>query len=318
MSFIFLSPYQNKNFFNDEISNQDEDSNDYNDPFNIKDLSLFNENSELINDIFNASFINDCNKESNDDKITKNINDKDNSVNKKKIMKIFITANYEKSEKTAFSSKDKESNSTITKNNNKQNINNNAKLGRKRGNEIYNEDVDNSHTKNKPDNIRVKYKRLFFNSLIKCLNAQLKESKNPKLKSLCFKKLNTHFITSLKKDEIIKMLNSPAFEVLSQKIVKKCKRYKEYHNKEIINLIYKENEEKLIIILNKSIRELNNIFSGNTTDDLLLKNYRLEDSIKELSKKESKNYIEKLQNEGKNFEENFIKISGRNSKKKKI
>lgn len=138
------------------------------------------------------------------------------------------------------------------------------------------------------------------------------------MKSLCFKKLNTHFITSLKKDEIIKMLNSPAFEVLSQKIVKKCKRYKEYHNKEIINLIYKENEEKLIIILNKSIRELNNIFSGNTTDYLLLKNYRLEDSIKELSKKESKNYIEKLQNEGKNFEEYFIKISGRNSKKKKI
>jgi len=318
MTFIFLSPYQNKIFFNDEISNQDEDSNDYNDPFNLKDLSLFNENSELINDIFNASFINDCNKSSNDDKITKKIDDKDNSVNKKKIMKIFITSNCEKNEKTAFSSKDKESNSTISKSNNKQNINNNAKLGRKRGNEIYNEDVDNSHTKNKPDNIRVKYKRLFFNSLIKCLNAQLKESKNPKLKSLCFKKLNTHFITSLKKDEIIKMLNSPAFEVLSQKIVKKCKRYKEYHNKEIINLIYKENEEKLIIILNKSIRELNNIFSGNTTDDLLLKNYRLEDSIKELSKKESKNYIEKLQNEAKNFEENFIKISGRNSKKKKI
>ena len=316
MSFIFLSPYQNKNFFNDEISNQDGDSNDYNDPFNLKDLSLFNENSELINDIFNASFINDYNKSSNHDNITKNINDKDNSVNKKKIIKIFTTANYEKNEKTAFSSKDKESNSTITKSNNKQNINNNAKLGRKRGNEIYNEDIDNSHTKNKPDNIRVKYKRLFFNSLIKCLNAQLKESKNPKLKSLCFKKLNTHFITSLKKDEIIKMLNSPAFEVLSQKIVKKCKRYQEYHNKEIINLIYKENEEKLIIILNKSIRELNNIFSGNTTDDLLLKNYRLEDSIKELSKKESKNYIAKLQNEAKNFEENFIKISGRNSKKK--
>ena len=84
MTFIFLSPYQNKNFLNDEISNQDEDSNDYNDPFNLKDLSLFNENSELINDLFNASFINDCNKESNDDKITKKIDDKDNSVNKKK------------------------------------------------------------------------------------------------------------------------------------------------------------------------------------------------------------------------------------------
>ena len=70
--------------------------------------------------------------------------------------------------------------------------------------------------------------------------------------------------------------------------------------------------------MSKSIRELINTFTGNTNDDLLLKNYRLEDSIKELSKKESKDYIAKLQNEAKNFEENFMKISGRNSKKIKI
>ena len=318
MNFIFLSPYQNENFINDEISHQDGDSNDYNEPFNLQDLSIFNENDELKNDIFNASFLNDYNKANNDDKITKNINDYDNNSNKKKIMKIFTTINYEKNEQIAPSSKNKANYSTTTKSNNKQKMNNNVKLGRKRRDEKYNEDIDNVHTKNKSDNIRVRYKRLFFNSLIEFLNAQLIESKNQKLKSLSFKKLNTKFIKSLKKDEILKMLNSPAFEILSQKIVKKCKRYQEYHNREIINLIYKENEEKLINILSKSIRELINTFSGNTNDDLLLKNYRLEDSIKELSKKESKDYIDKLQNEAKNFEENFMKISGRNSKKIRI
>ena len=71
MNFIFLSPYQNENFINDEISHQDEDSNDYNEPFNLQDLSIFNENDELKNDIFNASFLNDYNKANNDDKITK-------------------------------------------------------------------------------------------------------------------------------------------------------------------------------------------------------------------------------------------------------
>ena len=317
MTFKFLSPFQNKNFIYDEISHQSGDSNDYIEPFNLKDSFIFNENGDLKNYIFNTSFINDYNKANNDDKIPKNINDNDNNVNKQKIMRIFTTENYEKNEQTASSSKDKTGSSS--NNNNKQNLNNNVKLGRKRRDEIYNEDIvnDNAHTKNKPDNIRVRYKRLFFKNLIKFLNAQLIESKNPKLKSLSFKKLNTEFIKSLKKDEILKMLNSPAFEILSQKIVKKCKRYQEYHNKEIINLIYKENEESLIITLSKSIRELINAFCGNANDDILLKNYRLEDSIKELSKVESKDYIAKLQNEAKHFEENFVKISGRNSKKDK-
>ena len=64
--------------------------------------------------------------------------------------------------------------------------------------------------------------------------------------------------------------------------------------------------------MSKPTRELIGAFCGNTDDDLLLKNYRLEDSIKKLSKKESKDYFEKLKNEAKHFEETFIKISGRN------
>ena len=106
-------------------------------------------------------------------------------------------------------------------------MNNKAKLGRKRKDEINNEDIDNAniHTKEKPDNIRVRFKRIFF------ANELLKESQNLKLNSLQFKKLNSVFIKSLKKDMIVEMLNSPASKVLSEKIAKKYKKFDEYNNR---------------------------------------------------------------------------------------
>ena len=112
-------------------------------------------------------------------------------------------------------------------------MNNKAKLGRKRKDEINNEDIDNAniHTKEKPDNIRVRFKRIFFANLIGSLNELLKESQNPKLNSLQFKKLNSVFIKSLKKDMIVEMLNSPASKVLSEKIAKKYKKFDEYNNR---------------------------------------------------------------------------------------
>ena len=321
----FLSPFS-ENFNNDEIFHLNGDFNYFNDPFNLRGFSIFNELDEFKNDIFNTSFIdndyniNNVNNENNADNVNNvnnvnndnNINDNEPNTNYGEIIRIVSSSNNKKNEETAFSSKDKTTNST--KSLSKPKMNNKAKLGRKRKDEINNEDIDNVniHTKEKPDNIRVRYKRIFFANLISSLNKLLKESQNPKLNSLQFKKLNSDFIKSLKKDVIVEMLNSPAYKVLSQKIAKKYKTFDEYHNREIINLIYKENEESLINILSKSARELIRAFCGNTDDDLLLKNYRFEDSIKKLSKKESKDYIEKLKNEAKHFEETFIKISGRN------
>lgn len=149
------------------------------------------------------------------------------------------------------------------------------------------------------------------------MNTKLIESKNPNLESLSFKKLNSGFVKSLKKDVINKMFDSPVFEVLSQPIAKKYKKFESDHNIKLVNLIFKENEENLINIISKPTRELFRAFIGNTNDDLLLKNYRLDDAIKELSKKESKDYIEKLKYEAIHFEENFNKIIGRKPKKDK-
>ena len=325
----FSNPFS-ENFNYDDIFHQDGDSN-Y-DPFNLRGFSIFNENGEFKNDIFNTNFIDDdynvnnvnnednvnnvnnednVNNVNNDNNISNNINNNEPNINNGKIIRIFTTSNNEKNE-TAFSSKDKTTNSI--KSLSEPKMDNKTKLGRKRKGEINNEDIDNAniHTKEKPDNIRVRFKRLFFVNLIKYSNERLMESQNPKLNSLELKKLNSDFIKSLKKDMIIEMLKSPASKVLSQKIAKKYKNFDEFHNRKIINLIYKENEESLINIFNKPTRELMKAFCGNTDDDSLLKNYRLEDSIKTLSKKESKDYIEKLKNEAKNFEKTFKKIFGRN------
>ena len=233
-----MSPYQNDNLNYDEFS---ENVEDFNYPLNLETSFIFNDKYDFENESFYKNLINDENKENNDNtdnNMSNTINVNKLDINKQKKLMIFTIINNEKNEKTTSSSKNKTSNSSISKENNK------LKLGRKRKGEIYNEDNDKVHTKNRPDNIRVKFKRLFFNNLINCFNSQLSESKNPKLKSLCFKKLNTDFIKSLKRDKILKMLDSPASSILSQKIAKKYRMLQGNHNKEIINLIYKENEEK--------------------------------------------------------------------------
>ena len=313
---IYFSPIPN--YFNiDENSPQDELPNYFYNPFNLRGFSIFNEIDEIKNDIFNTNLLDDYNNENNNNHITNNINDKEPNAYNEKMQTVFATSNNEKNIKTASSPKEITTNSTKICNEPK--TDNKPKLGRKRKDEINDEDIDNDkvHTKEKPDNIKVRFKRIFFSNLIDNLNKRLKESSNPKLNSLNLLKLNSDFVKSLKKDVIINMLDSPASVVLSQKIAKKYKRFDEYHNREIINLIYEENEESLITILSKYTKELIEAFLGNTDDDSLFKNYSLEDSIKKLSKKETKGYIEKLRNEAQHFEETFREISGRNRTSKK-
>ena len=152
------------------------------------------------------------------------------------------------------------------------------------------------------------------------MNNKLKKSKNLKLNSLRFKKLNSGYIERLKKNVNLEMLDSPASAVLSQDISKKYKNFDRDHNKKIINLIYEENEESLMSILNKSIGQLMKIFCSSKEDkkeeDLFKEYKRLDEYIKNLSEneKDKEDYFNKLKNEGENFEEGLKSIFGRNRK----
>lgn len=318
MFFLPLSPFKSDYFQSDEISNQDGDLYAFNDdPFNIKIPSILDENNDFRNDMLYASFTYDDNNANDDNNIRNNIDDFTQDINKPEKKKIFETTKDETREKTSFSGGDKTINSA--KSVGEPKTNNKVKLGRKRKDESNSEEMDeiNIHTKEKPDNIKVKSKRLFFNYLTKCLNTKLNESKNPNLKSLRFLKLNSGFIKSLKKDVIDKMFDLPVSKVLSQPIAEKYKRFEIDHNIKLVKLILEENEESLLNIISKTTRELYRAFIGNIDDDLLLKNYRLDDAIKGLSKKESKDYIEKLKYEAIHFEEHFNNINGRKPKKVK-
>ena len=300
----------------DEIFDKgEEDKPYYNENLNLKDPLEFNEKSDLI--LFTLDFkLFVSNKQSiNESGMSCDINDEDLYYTKN--MRIFSVINNEENQigikkaKTSISNKN-----DIEVQKKKEDI---SKLGRKRKGEI--NVKENAHSKDSTDNIRIKFKRLFFNNLIEFLNKRLHKSKNLRLNSLSFKKINTDYIQKLTKKINLEMLDSPAFVILSLDIAKKYKNFDKEYNKKIIDLIFKENDESLISILNKSIGQLMKMFCSDKKQDELFIEYKrlgeyITNFINELSEneKDKEDYFKKLKYEGENFEKSLKSIFGRNRK----
>ena len=94
----------------------------------------------------------------------------------------------------------------------------------------------------------------------------------------------------------MKILNQTFKEILSSyPISKKCKKYPESHNKDLIDRIFQENKQHFIqYILNMTFLKLLNFFNGQITDDIIIEDF-----------KKNYNYDEKLIQE---FINNFGKI----------
>lgn len=189
----------------------------------------------------------------------------------------------------------------------------NKNLGRKRKGEIYNE--NEVHNKERPDNVRIKFKRLFFKNLILFINFLLDKSTNFKLKGKKFQKIDSAYINNMKKDKNLKMLDLPAVQILSKDICKKYKRYEKDNNRKIIKIIYEENEISLIEVLNKKIRELMITFCSDNVEEGIFENYkRLKNYVEELyinKNKEKESFIKKFIYEANNFEKELKKLDGR-------
>lgn len=285
---------------NDPIFNLNEERSN-NNTVNLEELNEYKNSIDNNNSIY---FI----KKSNLSKVIMP-NEEKNNINFKIEKEKFVKNNSKKST-SDNSLSDKvilKDNSNIIKNEKNKN------LGRKRKGEIYNE--NEVHNKERPDNIRIKFKRLFFKNLILFINFLLDKSTNFKLKGKKFQKIDSAYINNMKKDKNLKMLDLPAVQILSKDICKKYKRYEKDNNRKIIKIIYEENEISLIEVLNKKIRELMITFCSDNVEEGIFENYkRLKNYVEELyinKNKEKESFIKKFIYEANNFEKELKKLDGR-------
>lgn len=285
---------------NDPIFNLNEERSN-NNTVNLEELNEYKNSIDNNNSIY---FI----KKSNLNKVVMP-NEEKKDINFKIEKEKFVKNNSKKST-SDNSLSDKvilKDNSNIIKNEKNKN------LGRKRKGEIYNE--NEVHNKERPDNIRIKFKRLFFKNLILFINFLLDKSTNFKLKGKKFQKIDSAYINNMKKDKNLKMLDLPAVQILSKDICKKYKRYEKDNNRKIIKIIYEENEISLIEVLNKKIRELMITFCSDNVEEGIFGNYkRLKNYVEELyinKNKEKESFIKKFIYEANNFEKELKKLDGR-------
>ena len=279
---IFEKKESNSNFFGKNLKEIDEDNN-----------SSSNDNIYFLKN----NFLNNI-KSPNEKKDKENV-EKDEILNK--------TGNNKSTEEKTLT------NELITKDNSKNGKKcNNNNMGRKRKGVVY--DEKEVHNKESEDNIRLKFKRLFINNLILFINTLLKQSSNIKLNGLEIKKLESSYANTTKKDKNLKMLDLTVGEFFSNPICKKFKKIPKDHNIKLIKLIYEENEQRIIKILNRTIRDLMKIFCRDKIRNNIFKRYkRLKDYVEEFINKkgEKESYIKKFVYQGKNFEEIYKEIDGR-------
>ena len=188
---------------------------------------------------------------------------------------------------------------------------NKENMGRYKKDEIIDKDNENVHSKYKPDNIRIKFKRGFLNYLIIFINLLIGKSNKLKKKGY-IQKIDSCIIRDNKKEYILKMLDMSAKDFLSLPITKKIKRLDRDHNEKLIKYIYEVNEISVIEVLNKSIRELMFIFCSNIIQDNIFKHFkRLQYYIDNDLSNEDPLYIKKFKYHALNFEDEYKDIDGR-------
>lgn len=213
----------------------------------------------------------------------------------------------------------KEISKDINNNNNKKRYNT-KNMGRKRKNDIQDENSKKKiiHDKTKADNMRLKFKRAFIKNLIDFINFLIKNSTKLKRKGK-IKKINSIYVNNIKKDFNLKMLDLTAKEFLSRDICQKCRMFDKDYNIKMIDYIYNNEDITLIEVLNKTIRELMKIFCSTNFENNAFKHFkRLNDYINTIlidKNHEKESYIQKFIYQALNFEQEYKKLDGRNENK---
>ena len=182
------------------------------------------------------------------------------------------------------------------------------------------------HTKYDGDNIIRKIKRAFIKSLIDYINKiydEYQRRNNHKNIKKLLKRISPKTVTEIKKQNNLKWLNLTIKDILSKEISSKYKDNNGFYNynEKQINKLYKEGKAKNVIdILEKTVRDLYNIFINKEDNNETLQGFEtLEDNIQNLREKMKKQkekinierYLYKYRKTAKNFETIFSKMRNR-------
>ena len=208
----------------------------------------------------------------------------------------------------------------------------------KRGRKNKGSKENRNHSKINDDNMILKIKNNFSNSIVDLLNNSFiyrgPEILDGNPHTNKFLKINGQINKKIKKDNNINMLNTKIKDFLSENVSPKFQKAEKDHNKKLIEKIQEQNKEvKILSILELTYKDMLDIFNGNISDELKLKikdikifdNFsKLEDFLEKMRKKEEdegmpdefiNKYIEKMRRLCKGFEEWFNAKLGRNKKK---
>ena len=150
------------------------------------------------------------------------------------------------------------------------------------------------HNKFGQDNMIRKIKRAFIRSLLNYINKKYEEyqRRNNHKKFKLLKQISPKTVTEIKKENNLKWLNMTIKDVLSKEISTKYKKNNSFvnYNEKQINKLYKDGKVKEVIdILEKTVRDLYNIFINKEDNNETLEGFEtLEDNINYLRKKMNK------------------------------
>ena len=178
------------------------------------------------------------------------------------------------------------------------------------------------HTREAYDNIISNIKNRIINNVRVYINNFIKKTKNTELNRINLKNINKLNIPISSKKNKLELLDMSLRNIFSQKISPKykklAKKYSNYenYNKIFINRIYNKKEKDLINILDKTFREIIEIYNGKRERDEIFKDFiTLENDIVNFEGKEKRSYIDNYKYVAENFVEIIEKIDERSSKK---
>lgn len=190
------------------------------------------------------------------------------------------------------------------------------KKGRYRKNQIITKKKYKTHTKYDKDNIIIKIKRNLYNHSLELVNTLLKNSNDNKINKIILRKNNNAIIIASKKEKNNDLLEKPIKDILSTKVSSKFTSLHEDYNKDKIDLIIKQNNKEINEFLNKTFKEILDLYRKVKNDNDIYKDFkRLEDDIKKYEMEQDQRYIDLYKEKTENFENIIARIFPRRARK---